>query len=103
MDEKTGQNPLSGSVAYQPSGVSRQWASILSLASSVAALGITFYALLQLDFPIVRYVRVFTTHRAGEQLTVPWMAWTSEAGDWLGDGFRLLVISAVLLAIGWSR
>ena len=75
---------------------------LLPQACSCAALAIVFVGLLQLDLPIVRYLRVFTTHRAGEELTVPWMAFTSHAGDWIGEGSHLLAISVVLLAVGWS-
>ena len=81
---------------------SRRLAHLVSIASSAVALAIVSYGLFQLDLPIVRYLRTFTSHRAGEQITVPWMAWTSDAGDWIGEGFHLLAISVVLLAIGWS-
>lgn len=70
-------------------------------ASSCAALGIVFFGLLQLDLPIVRYLRTVTSHRAGEQLTIPWMAFTSDAGDWIGEGSHLIAVSLMLLAVGW--
>lgn len=77
-------------------------ARLAPLASSCTALVIAFFGLLQFDLPIVRYLRAFTTHQAGEALTVPWMALTSHAGDWIGYGWRLAAVSVLLLAIGWS-
>lgn len=68
---------------------------------SCTALVVVFVGLLEFDLPVVRFLRLFTTHSAGEALTVPWMAWTSDAGDWIGEGSRLVAISAVLLAVGW--
>jgi membrane-associated phospholipid phosphatase len=65
------------------------------------ALGIVFWGLLQLDLPIIHYLRTVTTHRAGEQLTIPWMAVTSDVGNWIGEGWHLAAVSLVLLAAGW--
>lgn len=76
---------------------SRLW----PLASSCAALVVMFYGLLQLDLPIVRYVRSVTVHLPWDQLTIPWMAFTSDLGDWIGEGTRLLAVSALLLVAGW--
>ena len=75
---------------------------LLPQVCSCAALVVVFWGLLQLDLPIVRYLRTVTTHHAGEQLTVPWMAFTSDAGDRIGEGSRLIAVSVVLLAVGWS-
>jgi undecaprenyl-diphosphatase len=72
------------------------------LALSCAAIVLVFIGLLEFDLPVVRYLRLFTTHSAGEALTVPWMAWVSDAGDWVGEGSRLVAVSAVLLIAGWS-
>ena len=69
---------------------------------SCAALGVVFSGLSQLDLPVTRYVRSVTTHVPGDQLVIPWMAFTSNAGDWIGDGWRLIAVSAALLAIGWG-
>jgi len=55
----------------------------------------------QLDLPIVRYVRSVTIHLPWDQLTIPWMAFTSNAGDWVGEGSHLVAVSVVLLAVGW--
>ncbi len=74
---------------------------ITTLACSSAALGVTFYGLLELDLPIIRYVRSVTVHLPWDQLTIPWMAFTSNAGDWIGEGSHLVALSLVLLATGW--
>lgn len=74
---------------------------LLPLACSCAALVIVFIGLVQFDLPVTRYLRTLTTHLPGEQLTIPWMAFTSNAGDWIGNGSRLVAVSVVLLAVGW--
>ncbi|MBH0183819.1 MAG: phosphatase PAP2 family protein [Nitrospira sp.] len=74
---------------------------ITALGCSCAALVITFLGLSQFDLPIVRYVRSVTIHRPWNQLTVPWMAFTSDAGDWIGEGTHLVAASVGLLAVGW--
>ncbi|MBD0316308.1 MAG: phosphatase PAP2 family protein [Nitrospiraceae bacterium] len=61
----------------------------------------TFYGLLDFDLPITRYVRSVTVHLPWDQLTIPWMAFTSNAGDWIGEGSHLVALSLVLLATGW--
>jgi undecaprenyl-diphosphatase len=68
---------------------------------SVAALIITFLGFSQFDLPIARYVRSVTTYRPWEQLTIPWMAFTSNAGDWIGEGTHLVAFSLALAAVGW--
>ncbi|MCS6896758.1 MAG: hypothetical protein NZM29_02200, partial [Nitrospira sp.] len=88
----------------EPGGARPQLGKKALLASgccSVVALIITFLGLSQFDLPIVRYVRSVTTFRAGEHLTIPWMAFTSNAGDWIGEGTHLVVFSLVLAAGGW--
>jgi membrane-associated phospholipid phosphatase len=79
----------------------RKVALITALGCSCAALGIAFLGLSQFDLPIVRYVRSVTIHRPWNQLTIPWMAFTSDAGNWIGEGTHLVAVSLVLLAVGW--
>jgi undecaprenyl-diphosphatase len=74
---------------------------IASFCCSGAALAITFLGLSRFDLPIVRYVRSVTIHRPWNQLTIPWMAFTSDAGNWIGEGTHLVVFSAALLVAGW--
>jgi membrane-associated phospholipid phosphatase len=68
---------------------------------SSAALAIAFQGVVQLDLPIVRYVRSVTVHLPWDQLTIPWMAFSSKAGDWIGEGSHLVAASLILLAAGW--
>ena len=75
--------------------------SLVSLASLCAALVCVFWGLRQLDGPTARYLRTITTPEGGGTLTVPWMAFVSHAGNWIGDGRQLLIVSAILLAVGW--
>jgi undecaprenyl-diphosphatase len=81
----------------QSSGLS----SLAVLACSSVALAIAFMGVAHFDLPIVRYVRSVTIHLPWDQLTIPWMAFTSNAGDWIGEGSHLVAVSAVLLAAGW--
>jgi len=60
-----------------------------------------FWGLRQLDGPTARYLRTITTPEGGGTLTVSWMAFVSHAGNWIGDGRQLLIVSAILLAVGW--
>lgn len=84
-----------------PSRVLSLAARLVPLASSCGALIIAFIGLVQFDLPIVRYVRSVTIHLPWDQLTVPWMAFTSNAGDWIGEGSHLIAVSVALLVVGW--
>jgi len=77
---------------------------LLPLAFSCAALALAFWGLHQLDLPIARYMRSVTVDYvwARDQILVPWMAMTSWAGDWIGEGTQLVLLSVVLLALGWG-
>jgi undecaprenyl-diphosphatase len=79
----------------------RKAVSITALGCCCIALVISFLGLSQFDLPIVRYVRSVTIHLPWNQLTIPWMAFTSDAGDWIGEGTHLVAASVGLLAIGW--
>jgi undecaprenyl-diphosphatase len=58
--------------------------------------------LAQFDLPITKYVRSVTVHLPWDQLTVPWMAFTSNTGDWIGQGWRLAAVSLLLLIGAWA-
>ncbi len=79
----------------------RQAVSATAVLASSVALLISFLGLSQFDLPIVRYVRSVTIHLPWDQLTIPWMAFTSDLGNWIGDGWHLTALSLVLLALGW--
>ena len=55
----------------------RTAALVLAFGCSCLSLVITFLGLSQFDLPIVRYVRSVTVHGPGNQLAIPWMAFTS--------------------------
>lgn len=96
---------LGGDQGSSDRPVGRTWlqtaALITAFGCSCAALIVAFVGLSQFDLPIVRYVRSVTIHLPWNQLTVPWMAFTSDAGDWIGEGTHLVAVSVGLLAVGW--
>ncbi|MGE3977205.1 MAG: phosphatase PAP2 family protein [Nitrospira sp.] len=63
---------------------------------------VSFLGLAQFDLPITKYVRSVTIHLPWDQLTIPWMAFTSNAGDWIGQGWRLAALSLLLLVGAWA-
>lgn len=79
----------------------RTAALVMAFGCSCLSLVITFLGLSQFDFSIVRYVRSVTIHLPWNKLTIPWMAFTSDAGDWIGEGTHLVVFSLVLAGAGW--
>lgn len=76
--------------------------SITAVGCSCSALIISFLGLAQFDLPITKYVRSVTIHLPWDQLTVPWMAFTSDTGDWIGQGWRLATLSILLLVWAWA-
>jgi len=76
--------------------------SIAAVGSSCIALAISFLGVAQFDLPITKYVRSVTIHLPWDQLTVPWMAFTSDTGDWIGQGWRLTAVSILLLLGAWA-
>ena len=76
--------------------------SIAAVGCSCAALAVSFLGLAQFDLPITKYVRSVTIHLPWDQLTVPWMAFTSDTGDWIGQGWRLAALSFLLLVGAWA-
>ncbi len=82
-------------------GESRGVLRVTEFLCSCTALVIVVVGLGQFDLPIIRYVRSVTIHRPWDQLIVPWMAFTSDWGDWIGEGSQLIVLSIVLFAAGW--
>lgn len=86
-----------------PSPASRnRISSIAAAGCSCAALAVSFLGLAQFDLPITKYVRSVTIHLPWDQLTIPWMAFTSDTGDWIGQGWRLAALSLLLLLGAWA-
>ena len=77
-------------------------AVLAQLGCSCLALGISVFGLARFDLPITKYVRSVTIHLPWDQLVIPWMAFTSDLGDWVGQGWRLAFVSLFLLAIAWA-
>ena len=75
---------------------------IAALGCSCAALVINFLGMAQFDLPITKYVRSVTIHLPWDQLTIPWMAFVSDTGDWIGQGWRLTALSLFLLVGAWA-
>lgn len=80
---------------------SRSVLRVAEFLCSCIALVIVVVGVAQFDLPIIRYVRSVTIHLPWDQLIVPWMAFTSDWGDWIGEGSHLIVLSIVLFAAGW--
>ena len=76
-----------------------------SVCCSGAALALAVLGVSQFDLPIVGYVRSVTVHVPWQKLTIPWMAFTSDVGNWIGEGTHLVWLSIALLLVGriWTR
>ncbi|HEU4506204.1 MAG TPA: hypothetical protein VFR79_15315, partial [Nitrospira sp.] len=71
----------------------------LSLVCCGAALVLIFLRFIEFDAPLTRYVRSLNDFYI-DNLHNPWLRWLSDSGDQLGRGESLLLVSAVLLAVG---
>lgn len=85
-----------------PQSFRNRISSITAAGCSCAALAVSFLGLAQFDLPITKYVRSVTIHLPWDQLTIPWMAFTSNMGDWIGQGWRLAALSLLLLLGAWA-
>ncbi|HEY7534274.1 MAG TPA: phosphatase PAP2 family protein [Nitrospiraceae bacterium] len=94
--------PEASQLSSYASHITRHASHLLPLAFSCIALALVFWGLLQLDLPIARYMRSVTVDYvwARDQILIPWMAFTSWAGDIIGEGKNLVVLSVILLVIG---
>ncbi|MDH5639833.1 MAG: phosphatase PAP2 family protein [Nitrospira sp.] len=84
-------------MSFVPHYVSR----ITVAVSSSLALAVAFLGLSQFDLPVVRYIRSVTAQIPSQKLIMPWMAFTSDAGNWIGEGTHLVVFSLILAVAGW--
>lgn len=76
----------------------------LRLASpgfACAALVLAFFGLFDWDVPLTRFVRSLNEFHI-DHLADPWLAQLSDAGDRLGRGESLVIISIVVLAVGFG-
>ncbi len=72
---------------------------LAALLLTLPALAIAFWGLHHLDVPIARFVR--SLHNWYGVLDLPWLAFVSQAGDWIGEGWHLVVFSVSLAIVGW--
>lgn len=101
---KGGMSETGGGVESCVSRIARgsRFSRPVSFICLSAALVCVYGGLREFDGPIAGYVRALTTPEGGGTLTVSWMAFVSQAGNWLGDGRQLLAVSAILMALGWA-
>jgi membrane-associated phospholipid phosphatase len=92
------------SITHHPSPITHHVSvrvSLVSLAFSCAALILAFVGLFEWDVPLTRFIRSLNdVHR--DHLANPWLAQLSDVGDRLGKGESLVILSLVLLAIGYG-
>ena len=74
---------------------------LLPLACSCAALVLTFAGLFEWDVPLTRFIRSLNDSHM-DHLASPWLAQLSDIGDRLGKGESLVILSLVLLAVGYG-
>jgi undecaprenyl-diphosphatase len=67
----------------------------------ICGLILAFVGLFEWDVPLTRFIRSLNdVHR--DHLTNPWLAQLSDVGDRLGKGESLVILSLVLLAVGYG-
>src|SRR6185503_10660826 len=96
-------NPVS--ITHHPSSIihhiSVRLLSFVPLVFSCAALLLAFAGLFEWDVPLTRFIRSLNdVHR--DHLANPWLAQLSDFGDLLGSGESLVILSLVLLAVGYG-
>jgi membrane-associated phospholipid phosphatase len=73
---------------------------LLPLACSCSALVLAFLGLFEWDVPVTRFIRSLNDVQR-DHLHNPWLAQLSDIGDRLGKGESLLIISLVILVVGF--
>jgi len=74
---------------------------VVSLLLSLCALMLTFSGLSEWDVPLTRFVRSLNDVQV-DHLANPWLAQLSDFGDRLGKGDSLVILSLILLAVGFG-
>ena len=78
-----------------------RFAPVAAFLLSFCALILAFAGLFEWDVPLTRFIRSLNdVHR--DHLANPWLAQLSDFGDLLGSGEFLVILSLVLLAIGYG-
>jgi membrane-associated phospholipid phosphatase len=80
---------------------SSRFVAVAAFLLSASALILTFAGLFEWDVPLTRFIRSLNdVHR--DHLATPWLAQLSDFGDLLGSGESLVILSLVLLAVGYG-
>jgi membrane-associated phospholipid phosphatase len=74
---------------------------LVPLILSCTAIVLSFIELLKYDVPLTRYVRSLNDFQL-DHLHNPWLAQLSDIGDRLGRGESLLLMSVLLLVVGYG-
>jgi undecaprenyl-diphosphatase len=78
-----------------------RFTSVAAVFLSFCALTLAFVGLFEWDVPLTRFIRSLNdVHR--DHLANPWLAQLSDVGDRLGKGESLVILSLVLLAVGYG-
>jgi undecaprenyl-diphosphatase len=80
---------------------SSRFTPVAAVLLSISALTLAFVGLFEWDVPLTRFIRSLNdVHR--DHLANPWLAQLSDIGDRLGKGESLVILSVVLLAVGYG-
>jgi membrane-associated phospholipid phosphatase len=74
---------------------------VAAVLLSISALTLAFVGLFEWDVPLTRFIRSLNDVHM-DHLTNPWLARLSDIGDRLGKGESLVILSLVLLAVGYG-
>jgi membrane-associated phospholipid phosphatase len=80
---------------------SSRFVPVAAFLLSACGLVLTFAGLFEWDVPLTRFIRSLNeVHR--DHLANPWLAQLSDVGDLLGSGESLVILSLLLLAVGYG-
>jgi membrane-associated phospholipid phosphatase len=74
---------------------------VAAVLLSISALTLAFVGLFEWDVPLTRFIRSLNDVHM-DHLANPWLARLSDIGDRLGKGESLVILSLVLLAVGYG-
>jgi len=78
-----------------------RFAPIAAVFLSISTLALAFAGLFEWDMPLTRFIRSLNDLHV-DHLTNPWLARLSDVGDRLGKGESLVILSLVLLSVGYG-
>lgn len=93
-----------GTLPHTPAAVPPATARLirtLALLLCLCALLLSFVGLFEWDVPLTRFIRSLNYFHI-DHLANPWLARLSDIGDRLGKGESLVVVSLVVLAVGYG-